>query len=542
MNYHQERCLAASDHKMCVEERMCLVPSVPYSDSGSRFDTDADAAKKVLHRYRWLRHSVCLQSAVVLSLALLCSMTPLLSLAATGAHSTHTTDKRSFFMRKHHAVQWKKDAAPNDNDCRAKMKMPCYSPAEMRSAYNVDLLTNVGLNGAGQTIVIIDSFGSPTVAEDLKQFDKDYGLPDPPSFKVLSPLGTVPFDAKNSDMVGWAQETNMDVQWAHAIAPGASIVLLTSPVSETQGVQGMPQFLALERYALDHNLGSIISQSWGTTEETLFTPEGTAILNNFNNLYRRAASKGVTMLASSGDTGVVNPDVNNNNYKFPTVEFPASSPYVTAVGGTSLFADTDGAYQSETVWNSGAGSATGGGFSHYFKALDYQSAALQVYSKAAAGHRGVPDVAYNGDPTTSIPIYLGFMATPGYYLFGGTSAGSPQWAGLIAIANQIAGHPLGFINPLLYKIGVNSNAFHDITLGNNTQGAVTGYSAGAGWDPVTGWGTPRASFLIAALINASAAAGPFKDTAGFARRGGHMAYSSHHHIHSYMSTARHSMK
>jgi subtilase family serine protease len=123
---------------------------------------------------------------------------------------------------------------------------------------------------------------------------------------VLAPLGTVPFDPTNSDQVGWAFETTLDVEWAHALAPGANIVLLTSPVSETEGVQGLPQFLFLENYALAHNLGKIISQSWGTTENTLFDSAGQKVITNFENFYRAAAQRSVTVLASAGDSGSSN--------------------------------------------------------------------------------------------------------------------------------------------------------------------------------------------------------------------------------------------
>lgn len=227
---------------------------------------------------------------------------------------------------------------PSDVACRAMgSRRPCYSPQEMRRAYGLTDLVNDGFTGKGQSIVIIDSFGSPTIADDLQVFDAGYDLPDPPSFKVLSPLGTVPFDPNNSDMVNWAFETTLDVEWAHAIAPGANIVLLTSPISETEGVQGMPQFLFLEKYALDHHLGKIISQSWGATENTLFTPVGREVFEDFNAFYRRAASEHVTVFASCGDSGSANLEQNLTTfYPFPTVIFPASSPWVTAVGGTSL--------------------------------------------------------------------------------------------------------------------------------------------------------------------------------------------------------------
>lgn len=407
-----------------------------------------------------------------------------------------------------HMVRWLSDVPPDDAACRQQKLQPCYSPQEIRDAYGVTALINAGFTGVGQTIVIIDSFGSPSPEADLHQFDSDYGLPDPPSFKVLSPLGTVPFDPHNDDQSGWAQETNLDIQWAHVMAPAASLVLLTSPVSETQGLQGIPEFLQLEKYAVDNNLGKIISQSWGTTEETLFTPAGKKILDQFNAFFADATKQHVTFLAASGDAGTANPDVNNHIYPFPTVGFPADSPWVTAVGGTSLYADTHGKYQSEVVWNTGIGSASGGGYSHYFKMPYFQQKYLPAsIVQVSHGYRSVPDVAFNADPVTSVPVYLSFMPDPGYYLFGGTSAGSPQWSGLIADANQMARHPLGFINPALYKIGHDPSsyalAFHDIFVGNNTQGAVSGYSATDGWDFVTGWGTPKANNLINQMANLS---------------------------------------
>ena len=145
------------------------------------------------------------------------------------------------------------DPPPTDAFCRANFGFPCYSPQEIRSAYQLTSMIDAGFIGVGQTIVLIESFGSPTLMADLQAFDQGYGLPDPPSVKILAPLGTVPFDpATIPDQISWAFETSLDVQWAHAIAPGANIVVLTSPVDETEGVQGLPEFLALEKYALDH--------------------------------------------------------------------------------------------------------------------------------------------------------------------------------------------------------------------------------------------------------------------------------------------------
>jgi subtilase family serine protease len=398
-------------------------------------------------------------------------------------------------------------AAPTDKQCRKVFGVPCYSPQEMRTAYGMNGLIDSGNVGAGQTIVIIDSYGSPTIAADLKVFDAGYGIPDPPSFKILSPLGTVPWNPKRyPDQPGWAAETTLDVEWAHSLAPGASIILLTSPVDETEGVQGLPEFLALERYALDHHLGKIISQSWGATENTLFAgaagPQGPQVIADFTQFYERAALAQVTVIAAAGDDGSSNPNTTGGFYPFPTVGFPASSPWVMAVGGTTLFASTSGKYQSETVWSNAQCCAGGGGISQLFKEPGYQTLALtNAVDKRLGGMRGVPDVSYNADCFNSILVYLSYLgaSSAGYYGICGTSEGSPQWAGIVADLNQFVGRPLGFLNPTIYAVaglGDFGSIGRDITKGNNAllqvPGATApGYSAKTGWDPATGWGSPN---------------------------------------------------
>jgi subtilase family serine protease len=385
--------------------------------------------------------------------------------------------------------------APPDAFCLVIFGLPCYSPQQIQNAYGVSSLLKAGHDGSGQTIIIVDSFGSPTIADDLKTFDAGYGQPDPPSFTVLSPLGTVPFDPTNTEMVNWAFETTLDVEWAHSMAPGANIVLLTSPVDETEGVQGMPEFLYLEKYALMHRLGKIISQSWGATENTLFDAAGQQVFSDFEDFYKEAAEERVTVLASAGDGGSSNVDVNRITYPFPTVIFPASSPYVTAVGGTSLYADGTGKYQFEIVWNDHFIGGGGGGVSQQFSEPSYQYSLPAPVQATLNNFRGIPDVSYNADPNTAILVYISFLGPQfaGYYFIGGTSEGSPQWAGIIADANQLAGHPLGFLNPKLYEIGEEADLFHDITFGSNAFdgfNGVPGYSAAPGWDLATGWGTP----------------------------------------------------
>jgi len=278
-------------------------------------------------------------------------------------------------------------------------------------------------------------------------------------------------------------------------------VLLTSPVNETEGVQGMPEFLALEKYALDHHLGKIISQSWGTTENDLFNPAGLEVIKNFQDFYFRAAAEGVTVLAATGDTGSTNFQLDGATlFSVPVVVFPASSPLVTAVGGTSLQADANGNYQAETVWNNGG--ASGGGISQFFDEPFYQFTLTKADQALLKKHRGIPDLAFEADP---VLIYVGFFPNPnnaGFFFINGTSLSSPGWAGAIADVNQLAGHSLGFLNPKLYLLGLlgdQSDFFHDVTVGNNSFAGVPGFTATPGWDPATGWGSPNLGKLAREL-------------------------------------------
>jgi subtilase family serine protease len=405
---------------------------------------------------------------------------------------------------------------PTSADCLAALGVPCYGPADIRKAYGLDPLIDAGFTGAGETIVLIESFGSPTIKADLAQFDSDFGLPDPPALTVLAPLGPIPpLDTTQPDQVSWAFETTLDVEWAHSMAPGAAIVVLESPVDETQGVQGLPEFLELEKYALEHHLGKIISQSWAATENTLFPeaagPQGPRVIADYTAFYTRAALENVTVLASAGDGGSQNAATYSEAlgaptsfYTFPTVNFPSSSPLVTAVGGTTLHLDASDNYQFETVWNDSSNNAGagGGGVSQIFRIPDYQRFALSPQTRhQLSGHRGIPDISYNADDFNSaILVYLSFLGptNAGYYLIGGTSEGAPQWAGIVADLNQYSGTHLGFLNPRLYLLGALGgfgDIGRDVTLGNNAYGGVPGYNATKGWDLATGWGTPNLKSL-----------------------------------------------
>jgi subtilase family serine protease len=338
-------------------------------------------------------------------------------------------------------------------------------------------------------VVVIVSFGSPTLKQDLDVYDQTFSLP-PADVQVSSPL-QIPESDPHQSKEGWANTTTLDVEVIHAIAPEARIVVLTSPVAETEGTTGLAEFRQLEQYALDNKLGGVILQSWEISELTLQNQVGQQELQQWDSLFRQATTQqGVTFFASSGDNGAA--DYADPDGKAlaadPAVGFPASSPWVTAVGGTSLSGQS--ANQTEHAW-----SGSGGGFSKLFQAPDHQKTSVANYLKQGNNQRGVPDVAAVADPATSLVMYRNGKWT----MAAGTSTSASIWAAMMAIADGMANHPLGFINPTLYKLaGANSQDFRDIIDGNNTNqnAGVEGYAAAAGWDPVTGLGVPKADKLL----------------------------------------------
>jgi subtilase family serine protease len=377
----------------------------------------------------------------------------------------------------------------------------CFTPHALRVAYGVQSLTEQGFTGKGQTVIDIVSFGSPTLQQDMDVFDQQFGLP-PIKLQVIAPLNVPEYDPRH-DKGGWADETTLDVQIIHAIAPDANVIVLQSPVAETEGTIGLPEFLQLEQYAVSHHLGNIISQSWGASEVTLQDTAGQQEIQQWDAFYKQATTQqGITILSSSGDEGATDyADLQGKHLSsVATTSFPADDPWVTSVGGTTL--TNNGSTLSERVWNSNGG-ASGGGFSRFFKTPTYQQTLPATVQSQLNNRRGVPDVSADADPSTGLAIY-----TQGQWIeAGGTSASAPLWAGIVAVANQMAGHPLGFINPALYRLAASSTYnqdFFDITTGDNTDrpAHVTGYPAVQGWDPVTGLGTPNAEKLIPDLIAA----------------------------------------
>jgi subtilase family serine protease len=325
-----------------------------------------------------------------------------------------------------------------------------YTPAQIRHAYAFDQIAN---NGAGQKIAIVDAYGSPTIQNDLNTFCKYFGLPLT-TVQIYYPNGKP--TQKDS---GWALETSLDVEWAHAIAPGATIILVVSKDAS------LGNLLNAVDYAVA--LGAKqISMSWGAGE---FSTEA-AYNSHFNKAH-------VTFTASSGDNGA-------------GVSWPAVSPYVIGVGGTTLSLNASGQILSETAWN-----GSGGGTSSYISRPTYQ-APFQFSSK-----RMVPDVSYNANPSTGFPVY---DSTPcngrsGWFTVGGTSAGAPQWAALIALVNSSSSAPVSQTEIPLYRLAaplIRSLYYRDITKGNNGR-----YNAIIGYDEVTGLGTPHANMIVPALKN-----------------------------------------
>jgi subtilase family serine protease len=421
-----------------------------------------------------------------------------------------------------HYVGSSSQQPPTTADCQASFRVACYGPAQIQQAYNLPGLYNQGVTGKGTTIVIVDSFGSPTIANDLAVFDQQFGLPAPPSFKIIRPVGAVPsYDPSNSQMFSWAGETSLDVEYAHAVAPGASILLVETPVAETEGVTGFPQIVKAEEYVINHHLGDVISQSFGATEQTF--PSGAA-LQALRGAYIDADRQHITVLSASGDDGATDLSLNQQTfYTRPVTSWPASDPLVTGVGGTQLHLDSSGNHTSpDSVWNdtfntsaedfilgsSGPSPlAGGGGKSIFFSRPAYQNAVRNV----VGGSRGVPDISMAAACNGAVDVYQSFAGeAAGWYPTCGTSEATPLFAGIVALADQVAGHPLGLINSALYTMAARHlPGLVDVTSGNNTvsftQGGrshtVHGFTAGPGYDLASGLGTVNAAEFVPELAS-----------------------------------------
>jgi kumamolisin len=371
-------------------------------------------------------------------------------------------------------------ARPAEPGAAAATVLPPYRPADVAAAYDLGPVYARGLGGAGRTIGIIGC--SAFDLADVRAFEAAYGLP-----QASIAMVNVDGGADGAD-----PETALDLEWSNAIAPGAALRVYGFPA---QG-DGCPfaSFYDAIATAVSDNAADVLSISLGACE-TLYSAYG--YLQSMENELAAASLQGQTVLVASGDLGAYCAD--NGGSLTLGVSYPASSAYVTAVGGTTLTiaqGSIGPTYQGESAWGSWTGCGGpcggGGGMSALIAAPAWQHAVLGTRS-----FRAVPDVAYDADPNTGFALVYDGCA----YEVGGTSAGAPEWAGLAALADQATGHRLGLHGPQLYDptaladVAGAGPVFHDVTTGTNLF-----YAAAPGWDAATGWGTPNAANLVAALL------------------------------------------
>ena len=349
-----------------------------------------------------------------------------------------------------------------------------YTPQQIQSAYGINKVVG---NGAGQTIAIVDAYNDPNISSDLAAFDKQFGLSAPPSFTVDN-LGATTTNA------GWALEESLDVEWAHAVAPEANIVLVEASSASLNSLFSAVSFASKLQGV------SVVSMSWGTTE---FLGESA-----YDSIFTTPAGhNAVTFVAASGDSGA---------WSGPM--YPAVSPNVLAVGGSTLTLAANNTYGSETGWSDSTGGFSGydSDWRYYESEPSYQTATLQA-AGLSYGVRTTPDVSFNADPNTGVAVYdsIPYSGQSGWFQVGGTSAAAPAWAGLVAIADQglaTAGKSTlsnTQVQTDLYSLP--SSDFRNITTGFN------GYSATSGYNLVTGLGTPIANLLIPGIVADGVAAG-----------------------------------
>ena len=450
----------------------------------------------------------------------------------------------------------------------------CYTPAQIRSAYGVDAVAPLSSGkpnyGQGQTIVLVDSYGSPTASQDLQTFHNTFfrSLP-PPDFEQLFPQGNPQYNntangqgqSGSSGAAGWSGEATLDIEWAYSIAPLAHLVLLAVPPAETEGVQGFPNLFNAISGEIDATPpGTVFSMSFAVTEQT-FGGAAAAQTARFDQVFKKGLAKNDNFFAATGDTGTANASKQHRDsvgYTYPTAQWPATSPYVVAVGGTQMqdgwtwnpasntAFNADGTFNSkywqstsggdsQAVWNeSWAAIGTGGGVSTIYAKPSWQAA-------VPAGGRSVPDTAWNAAVNGGVDVYISAYpqyncghATGCWTIYGGTSAATPQTAALVALVNaaraDLGKQPIGFLDPLLYR-GVGATDYTDIvaqhygtapktfngsdigvtgTVGKSVgdlvdnqmwETPIAGYPTTTGYDATTGWGVPNAPAFVADLAS-----------------------------------------
>jgi len=369
-------------------------------------------------------------------------------------------------------------AASAPNTCGSGKGPSCYTPQEYQVAYGVAPLLSRGVDGSGETVVFPElaaSAPATDIRQDLATFDSTFGLP-PASLQVVNTIAgsATPYLANDEEV--------QDTEIAHAMAPDATLDVVLVPQQDESSVASLVAAMAKVVQTGVTLHAAVISVSASIGEQSLTSSE----VAQMNAAMEQASQQHITVVASSGDAGAIADDG-------PPVQvsLPASDPLVLAVGGTTLdAANPAGTYLGEMAWNEGT-EASGGGYSSLFSRPSYQDGVAR-----AGATRGVPDVAANADGSTGMALAF---SDGDIQAATGTSASAPLWAGVIALADQEAGHHLGFVNPAIYAVArgpAYHRAFHDVVTGDNSvlwpTGVFVGYNAGPGWDPVTGWGSPDA--------------------------------------------------
>ncbi len=390
------------------------------------------------------------------------------------------------------------DTRARKNQIKKKVPGTNFTPLQVADLYKFP----TGLDGSGQCIGVIalndintttnQVTGAGYSASDLESFFSNLNLPVPQVVAISIDGGAnTPGPDPNSD-----GEVTLDIEVAGAIAPGAKIAVYFTPNTSQGFIDGVTHAVHDAE-----NAPSVISISWGESEDS----QPQQFVDGLAEALQDAATLGITVCTSAGDNGSADTPTNDPSAPWdgkPHVDFPSSSPYVLACGGTTL-TGTETTVANEAVWNHGTrGGAGGGGASNLFARPDYQAAVSIPASPTGKNGRGVPDVSGVADPETGYRIFVAGTQRVG----GGTSAVAPLWAGLIARINQrlvsIGSKPVGYINPLIYGSTIaNSGAFHDIVSGtNDITGTLNGlYTAGPGWDAASGLGTPNGAKLLSAL-------------------------------------------